>query len=395
MTILLEPLSFAQMTGEQPDETPYWLTNPEGKKTRHTRASTIAGVLDDPYVLHQRDLRFAAHGIGLRPDLALLAASHHPDEDKAEYKEILRQALTAAAADAKANTGTGLHRIFKDINRGDLPTKTYPAQWRAHLDAYRTTIANYPIRVLPDYVEQICIWDDYGLAGTWDGAIELTEDVTVTLDTGRTVHLAQGDKVIDDLKSGARRWLDLSAVKFAVQLTVYANHTATWTKDTTHPHGGIRGERLDVRRDVALLIVLPATPEDGQSPSCELHWVDLEKGFEGFLSSFEGHTLKKIKKTILTPWVDHQPTSIQHAAEQWARARISNLTGPALDDLKRLWPLRDPDTGHVIRYENPTPEQTTALLDALGRVEKQHQIPFVAPPATDRQPNQTKENTHE
>lgn len=363
------------LTGEGPEDTPYYLTTPDGERKRHRRASTVAAEIEKLYALERYKLHQAAAGIGRRKDLYILAGTHDPETDKDVFDVIIRDAEAAAASNAKANLGTAVHKMVEDLHRG-AALAAFDPDYRPYLRAYRDTMAALPLHFDPAHLEQIIIYDDYLIAGKFDAAPTITAPVTVKLNTGRTVELQPGDRVIDDLKSG--RWL--SKLKWSAQLAIYANNQATWTKDDNHPHGGVRGERLEVRRDVGLIVHLPLNERPAR---CIPYWIDLNEGYDAFILAVElaGHRAQE--DNLLTPWTDYLPTAIDIQMTSWVEARLAVLkTHPAAAaHANEDWPFRD-EHGATIRYSdlNPTTEQLCTLLAFLDHIEAEHKIPFTPQP---------------
>ena len=91
-----------------------------GKSIPYTRVSTLAKELDNKEGLMLWKQRMVALGIGKRPDLAEMAAVTAPD-DKGKLSEIVKAAMAAAESDKAANTGTVLHALTEQFDKGTLP----------------------------------------------------------------------------------------------------------------------------------------------------------------------------------------------------------------------------------------------------------------------------------
>lgn len=223
------------------------ITPPDGGKPEpYVRVSTLAKELDSKEGLMQWKQRMVALGIGKRPDLAELASVVTPD-DKGKLNEIVKAAMAAAESDKAANTGTVLHSLTEQFDRGTLDS--IPAQHIADLTAYEEAMK--PLRVIA--TEMFVVNDHLKAAGTFD----------------RLVQLPDGRVVIADLKTGKDEPKFPHGV--TTQCAIYAH---SWRYDIEAntrlaylPDNGVSTE-------VGLLIHLPA----GQG-RCDLYLLDLRVGW--------------------------------------------------------------------------------------------------------------------
>jgi hypothetical protein len=220
---------------------------PEGGKPRpYQRATTFAGILEDTYALSRWQQRMTAIGLATDPSLVKAVAAN--PGDKAHVQQVVDLAMEAAKAGAAARTGTALHRLTEQVDRGELtPGGIADPADRADVEAYLR--ATERIGWLD--VEGFGVVDGLDVAGTWD----------------RVGRLANGGVVIADLKTGS---VEYGMQKIAVQLALYAHALPyDWTTATrsNHPAG------LDLDR--AVVIHLPA----GQA-ECRLIDVDIAAGWD-------------------------------------------------------------------------------------------------------------------
>jgi hypothetical protein len=211
-----------------------------GKPIPYTRCTTFVGVLEDTSNLTKWKQRMTAIGLTLRPDLALAVAAHRADKSK--LNKIVDEAMEAAASSAAATTGTALHSLTEQIDRGINPG-SIPAAYGPDLDAYE--FATAPL--MPLHIEQFVVHDGLQVAGTPDRVVEYKDALYIA-----------------DLKTGSIEW---GMGKIAMQLAVYAN-SQLYDVET--------GERASLNVDTrrALVIHLPA----GQG-RCDLVWVDIAEGW--------------------------------------------------------------------------------------------------------------------
>ncbi len=371
----------------------YKITGPDGEVQSYTRATTVAGATDNEWALHRYERRMVAVGLGEREDLWMQSIGQDPDEHRDTLDSIADQAMEAAGASIKAGTGTGLHTFTELLDLGLRRIEDLPEKWHSHLEAWNDGLARSGFEVVPDYIEQIVANDHYQVAGQIDRVLRATRAHRINFGP-RQVLIEPGELIVGDLKTGK---IEFSRVKFAIQAATYAGHTCTWDVDGAHPHGGTRGPRIPVSPYAALLIHLPAYKTPGK---VDLHWLDLEAGWDGFLTSLEVLEHRARHREVMTPWVDeHVPMEV--AAAAWLKERAAAVARhpQALADLQRQWPpeLRDPGGSIVPLAAEPTAEQVTALAAVLDRIEDTHQLPFQRPHPEQRQPiatPQTKELLH-
>lgn len=228
----------------------YLLPDPvTGVETAYTRVTTFAKAISDMEGLTRWKMRMVAKGVATRPDLYALAASTGI-EDKQAFEKLTEDALEAAKASTGRNLGTALHSFTEQLDLGE--ELTVPEPWDKDIAAYRAALANAGIKILPEWVERVVLIPGYGIAGTLD----------------RIVELADGTRVIADLKTGSN--IDYGWLEIAVQLACYgyAEHMAGFDCATWQPM-----PKVDL--DKALVIHLPA----GKG-ICDLYDVDIDAGWE-------------------------------------------------------------------------------------------------------------------
>ena len=239
-----------------------------GKPVAYTRATTYIDVLDDKYNLQQWEKRMVALGLADRPDL-LLAVSAHRDDKKA-LDRITADAKEAAKAHAAATTGTALHALTEILDAGGtLPP--LPATATASLDAYAAATADLTAVM----VEQFCVLDTLQIGGTPDRVVDY-----------------QGRRYIADIKTGS---IDFGALKIAMQLAIYAR---SHTYDIPTGERGIH-EASTIR---GIVIHLPSV-DDPADARCDLHWVDLEAGWQAVQVAKRVREKRRIKHTdVMSPF---------------------------------------------------------------------------------------------
>lgn len=324
----------------------YIIPDPKNNPTPYTRATTIAGTIEDRHHLEQWQQRMVAYGLAQRPDLLALATTHNPTDDKTTYNDITQKAMETAKAGAAAAHGTALHRATQMLDSG-TPLEQIPTQFHERLTTYRNKLNDTGIQIHPAGIEQIIALDGWKIAGTADR-------LPVTLPDNR--------RVVADLKTG--KLADYSWLSISIQLAIYANHDTTY-----NPATDTRGPRIDVDRDEALIIHLPAN----EGP-CQLHLIDIRQGWDYLITAMDVREHRRNATKTARPY---QPTSTGQTLGDWIRTRIQTLAGnpAAVTDLRNRWPNTVPQPFPT----NPTTTQIDDIAEVLSRVERTHQIGF--PPA--------------
>lgn len=172
---------FAEHTGVPRDQwkRPLILPADGGERKPYTRASTMANYIADHTGLHTWEKRSLTKGMGMREDLAALAAALPPIEGNQRNKtsmsvaekrrdavtnaaldEIAEEAMRAANRDYKADWGTAVHG-FTDPG-ADL--SAVPERMKPDVQSYYT--ATSPLVVIA--TEVFVVNDDLQAAGTFD-----------------------------------------------------------------------------------------------------------------------------------------------------------------------------------------------------------------------------------
>jgi PD-(D/E)XK nuclease superfamily len=233
-----------------------------GKPVAYTRATTIAGSLDDGTALIAWKMRMACIGLSQRQDLLVAVAATDKDDTK-ELNALVEEAMEAAGANAAARIGSAVHSLTEVIDRGE-ELGVVPEVYMQDLQAY----AHKTLELKNIFIEQFCVLDEYKIAGTPDRVVEY-----------------KGERYICDLKTGS-----LHATSFAMQLSIYA-HAAPYDLDTAQ-----RGTWGPINKEKAIVVHLPA----GKA-QCELHWVDIAKGWEGVKIAMQARQWRD-QKNFLTPF---------------------------------------------------------------------------------------------
>lgn len=275
-----------------------------GKPVPYTRATTIAGTLDDLNGLMGWKQRMTAIGVTDRADLQIAIAAHR--DDKKRMGQIVNEAMDAAAASAAATTGTALHAFTEHIDTtGQIPDHVPPA-FLPDLAAYQEAVS----ALTPVHIEQTCVVDRLRVAGTPDRIVEY-----------------QGELFVADVKTGS---IDFPG-KIALQLALYAN-AVRYDAQTgeRHPWDPAR----PVNKDRAIIIHLPAG-----TGTCELRWVDIARGSQGVDLAMKVREWRSQARTLTSEFIPAPLTAVEAgtARETAAALTLAIEAARSVKELEDLW----------------------------------------------------------
>ena len=282
-----------------------------GQPTAYTRCTTYVGCLDDTFALGKWQQRMVAIGMARRPDLQV-SVNAHADNSK-RLDELCENALEAAAANAAATTGTALHSLTEQIDRGSKLSSMPPAT-QADLDAYVT--ATQQLEAV--HIERFCVEDELKIGGTPDRVVEF-----------------EGKRYIADLKTGS---VDYAALKISMQLAVYAHSQLYDIR--SHERS-----QLDVDQQRAIVIHLPAG-----GGKCRLMWADIAQGWDAVRTARDVRSWRTKGRRMLSQLDVHvdEPLPIEQSApaaappapqmsDELVQLRNAIASAKSADELSQLW----------------------------------------------------------
>lgn len=275
------------------------IKQPNGKAIPYTRATTLAGAIDDLYGLMKWKVRTALLGIIERPDLHLAVAAHRHDKD--ELDKIGERALEAGQANFASTVGTALHSLTERIDRGQ-ELGYVPPEYVADIEAYqRVTEKMRPWR----YVEQMVVLDDLKVAGTPD---------------------IISDNIVDK-KTGSVDY----PLKMAAQEAIYSRGQI---------YDPITGKRTPLNVDQDRGIILHMAARTG---TVTPYWVDLTVGWEAVQLALQVRDIRK-RKHILTPF---EEIEIADAIKVLTEVGLNPtpVADPILDAIDDAWTVEA--LGHI------------------------------------------------
>lgn len=352
-----------------------------GEQLAYERPSHFDVITDESGLVDWK-MRSVVAGLAQSANLLEQAARLDPKKDARALTRIAYEALRASGGSAGADRGTFLHLLTETNDWGD-PIECVDQEALDDLAAYRATMTDHGITVVPGMIEVRAVNDVVRAAGTID----------------RIVHVPGLGTVIGDLKCG--QTLTYSARKYAIQLAIYANSVLY------DPATGKRSPMPDgLRTDVGVIMFLPA----GQR-RCEIHEVDLRPAWEMAQLCAEiyahrntdarpllsrrnrpGLLLPSDLPSLASPSplggeAAPAPTAstttdvhpVQGAApgkgarRDWVWGRLRALPAEAKSDMAMLWP--DGVPGFTGTHQH-TDAELDALCAVLDKVEAKHVVPF-------------------
>lgn len=336
----------------------YHLPGTDGKRRYYTRATTIAKVLDDHFLITQADRRKVATGIARTPSLAAAVLADH--DDKRRLDTLCETAIANAGGVESRDLGSALHRLIERVDLGQL---THDGEWAEHISAYQGALKAHRLIIRPEWCETVLVNETYGVAGRVDRLLEDPE----------------GRLVVADLKTGGfRSWLS-----WAIQFAVYATATHYWVEASDQLVPIAPGM---IRQDHTLAIHLPAAEIP---PRCQIIPISVPVGMDGLLMALEVRRMRALdREPHVTAVTYHPPTVLdqmermvvetfnpeaQRAALTERIATLKELNVDAARVLLRRWPDGVP---LLKRSDQHTPQQLTAISKVLDRIEADHGVAF-------------------
>lgn len=219
-----------------------------------TRVTTGVKALDDTTGLTKWQLRETVHGLKVDPDLLEdIDLYGEPRDVNRDLDRVVDKALIAAGTRRASELGTAVHAWLEAVDGGAIDPDDVPGEFQPYVRAYLAKLAEYGIRPIPSLIERIVYDPATGWVGTFD----------------RVYQLANGVRVIGDVKTSKTTSFRYGALSFAQQTATYARAGAMLSAD-----GTTWGDMPEVSQDFALIVNVPSD-EPGK---CLLHTLDLQFG---------------------------------------------------------------------------------------------------------------------
>ncbi len=263
------------------------LARAEGDVRPFTRCTTFASALGDESNLARWKMRMVAKGMAEREDLRLLAKAADVT-DKKDLDEVAEAAFEIAGGNIGRRLGTAFHKFSEILDRGGREDDVDP-EFLPHVRAYTKMLDDYGITIMGDYIERLCAWEKFSVAGSFDNIV---------------MYRRPGEDVerptVLDKKGGAD--LSYGWLKIAVQLLCYVSADAIWDQENYRwlpmPDG--------LRQDIALVAHVP-TGKRGEETVCDLYEIDLLPAMDAVRVSYEARE-----------WLKTRGIATKLKSEQWS-----------------------------------------------------------------------------
>lgn len=228
----------------------YKLADPHGGgEATWTRATTLAGQLDDAWGIARWSKRQLVKGLVENPDLYQFLGAISGTDYSLEG-DLLNEAERLAGSGIGAELGTAMHLATEFHDLG-LPLDGFPPGYEGDLEAYAFTLRRAGITFDRDHIERVIVCTDLGVAGTLDRIAQGPWELPRILDV----------KTQKSMEYGQR--------KIAVQLATYAR--ADWMRR-------LNGPGYEPMPDVDLEWAIVAHMPVG-TKRCALYQVDIRAGW--------------------------------------------------------------------------------------------------------------------
>jgi hypothetical protein len=294
----------------------YKLPHPTtGRPTGFTRATTVAGTLDDTYNLSRWARRETARFlVGAMTDDSPIVSpivDAFSEDDKGAIDAALDALDDACGGKDAAELGTAVHAWLEAVDLGAVRPVDVPERFAPYVRSYRQVLARYGLVAEPRYVERIVL-NDRG-----------EETIVGTLDRVYRV-AATGELILGDVKTS--KTLEYGYLAYSVQLAIYGHATRMFAAD------GSGWEPMPtINTDYALIIHVPSD----QPERAEAVTIDLKFGADTMTVALDARRRRKQAKKAV-PFVHAIPAptaeSLRHVA---ARHAIQDISDPA--QLSGIW----------------------------------------------------------
>lgn len=302
------------------------LLKPRGINARapYTAASSLADYVSNMRGIYTWEKRYLARGLGIRPDLAILAGAetyntsfedidHDTVENKASGRrldEIITRAMDAVQIHQKADLGTAGHALTEP--GAEARGAFVPDVLRSEVDAWWRAMRG--LRIVATEVFTAC--DALAAAGTFDHLVDGTGiPPSMTLGVDCT-----GTLIVVDKKFGK-----LKLAPFEVQAAVYANGEVYGTGDELDQRWTFEEKYgMPVNTQVGLIAHIPFGEAEAK-----LYPIDLREGWRGAQLAVEVRGWQRKGGTF------NKPLDANELARRAAEALLADIT--TAEEASAIW----------------------------------------------------------
>lgn len=311
------------------------------KPQPYARCSSFGSILENQSGLTTWKIRTALNGAIERPDLlAMMSASRGDD---AKVRQLVDQISEAGGASKAANTGTAIHEVISQYNKGVLQLADVPVAFQNHVRLWAQALETHGYDIVPDLVETHLVNDLYRTAGSADAFLRRRSD---------------GALVCVDVKTG--KSISAKPIAYMVQLYLYA---------TSVQYDVATGERADIDSVDLSTAIIAHLPADGSG--CTFYEVNLA---DAKILADAARAVKDLEKQISSVAKIDAPVS----RRDWLRERLRIIIDTHPDQVPRvrsLWP----DGVGTLKSDDLSDADLSAIAGFFDRLEADLGIPFGSP----------------
>lgn len=282
-----------------------------GKPRAVTRTTTFIDMEDKTGLSNWRITLLLKHLAAADPDGKYLSRVESVMGKPGEWNALLaiaEEIHDAAGGNDKARRGDRFHEMTEYIDRGEPIPDTYDPAEVALMGEYLLKTLDLEMRE----AERFCVNEEFNTGGTPDRTIYYAGPGPIKLEDG-TQERIEG-LFIGDLKTGN---LDYLKVKTSMQMRDYADSwwydftvfdpvdtddkdaVARWKKIAYDEETAAKAYKpVGARNDWGILLLF-----DVEQGCLDLHWLDLEAGYEALLAAQERQRVLARPNRYIRPWV--------------------------------------------------------------------------------------------
>lgn len=295
----------------------YRLPDPvTGELKSYSRATSLAKVLDDTFMLEQWRIRKTLLGLAGRQDLKTdlhrikneIESEESTEESaRGSLNSLAEQAQSAAGTDRANEHGSAVHDWAAWVDAGLISVHQVPEIFRPAVVKHLELLATHQLIVIPEYTERIVMNTQLNCVGTLDRIFEIG---------------ALGPIVLGDLKTSGK--LDHSWLAFLVQLAFYQSCDLMLS-----PDGSSWEPMPSLDPTVAFIIHLPSS----DIAQADVVPINLTLGRQALALANSVKVMRTVaKKEGRLPAMPVQP-----AQARWFDARLAVQTSASEAELHQLW----------------------------------------------------------
>lgn len=297
----------------------YRLPDPAtGELKSYSRATSLAHVLEDTYMLNQWKIRKTLLGLSRRDDLAVnlmqiaydvTSTGKSEDEVRGPLNSLAEQAQSAAGTDLASEHGSAVHDWAAWVDAGLISVHDVPIMFQPAVRKHLELLAQHQLIVVPEYTERIVMNTALSCVGTLDRIFAMG---------------GHRGLLLGDLKTSGK--LDFSWLAFLIQMAFYQSCDLMLSED------GKRWEPMpSLQENVAFIVHLPSSDIE----QADVVPIDLVLGRQALDLAHQVKLMRsRATKEARLPNV---VSTSRQQLERWFAARLAVQTSASEAELAQLW----------------------------------------------------------